>query len=288
MAIPVLAPPAQARIAKRSWDAEVSFPDAAIPLRGLELRIYRNGRQVAATRLRGPAPVTVQDVPLLRGRNRITAALAGDQVVGPRSEPVVIVVDDVPPRLELRDPRDGETVDAPTVTVRGVTDPGVTVRVRNDGNGASRTVTAGDDGAFRVQVPLVDGRNTITARAVDDLGNVVNRSVHVERGQGVSQVDLRLSQDSFRLRGLPAQLDVRLELTDERGRPIDGASVVFSLSPPGLPTTTYQATTVDGVAAWRNVTIPREGATEGEGFVTARVTLPDGGTIQASERFQVR
>ena len=71
-----------------------------------------------------------------------------------------------------------------------------------------------------------------------------------------------------------------VRVTDRAGRPVRGAAVTFSLSPPGLPTSTFETATANGYAQWPGVTIPREGALTGRGLVTVRVVLPDGQTVQ--------
>ena len=70
---------------------------------------------------------------------------------------------------------------------------------------------------------------------------------------------------------------VNLEVTvlDEDRRPIPGARVTFTLSPPGLPTSTYHAETdAFGVARWSQIGLPREGAIAGKGFATVFANLP--------------
>jgi hypothetical protein len=77
-------------------------------------------------------------------------------------------------------------------------------------------------------------------------------------------------------------------VVDAEGVTVDDAEVVFSLSPPGLPTTTYRTVTVRGEASWLDVSIPRDGAVAGEGFATARVTLADGSLVDVVTTFAFR
>ena len=64
------------------------------------------------------------------------------------------------------------------------------------------------------------------------------------------------------------------------------ASVTFSLSPPGVPTSTYQATIQSEQATWMPQ-VPN-GASVGGGFVTAKVTLPNGKIVTGIALFEVR
>jgi hypothetical protein len=109
----------------------------------------------------------------------------------------------------------------------------------------------------------------------------------VTRGTGVPDAQLQLSKTSFRLRNLPTQFDATLLVLDANGVAVEGASVTFSLSPPGAPTSTYSATTAAGRAAWQHVTLP-DGLQAGDGFVTARVTLGDGTSLQRIVSFTIR
>ncbi len=63
------------------------------------------------------------------------------------------------------------------------------------------------------------------------------------------------------------------------GRPVSGATVVFTLAPPGLDAQNFTTTSnADGIARWDGVTIT--GASRGNGWVTARAEL--GGGLEAA------
>jgi len=81
--------------------------------------------------------------------------------------------DETPPSLTLSSPADESTVDAPTVTVAGTTEPGADLVV----NGVRPDVAA--DGTFSFPLALAEGANVITARARDAAGNeaVATRTV---------------------------------------------------------------------------------------------------------------
>jgi len=81
-----------------------------------------------------------------------------------------------------------------------------------------------------------------------------------------------------------------VEVRGADGKPANGAVVAFSISPPGLPAETWTATTdADGVAVWADVLLERQGATAGEGMVTARVELGDGAaSLSVAKTFQIQ
>jgi hypothetical protein len=149
-------------------------------------------------------------------------------------------------------------------------------------------VSVRDDGTFSVDVPLGSGRNAITVTAADALGNERSQSVTVTRGDPADNARLTVRPRALEVSELPASVDIRLQVTDPTGRPLDGAPVTFSLSPSGQSTSTYQTTTEEGVAEWSGVQIPRQGAVPGRGLVAALVILPSGERINKSVALEFR
>lgn len=99
---------------------------------------------------------------------------------GSTSAIVSITVDTRAPSLALERPGNGATVETSTVTVVGTTEPGAYVIV--DG------ITAGvaPDGSFALKVALSEGKNTVTATATDEAGNVAVVSLSVNYAGPVS------------------------------------------------------------------------------------------------------
>ena len=89
---------------------------------------------------------------------------------GPPSEPhrLDLVLDSVPPRLEIELTRDGERDDR--VLVSGSTEPGARVWVGDERLGV------GESGEFRHSLQLRPGYNVVVVEAVDDAGNVAYAS----------------------------------------------------------------------------------------------------------------
>jgi hypothetical protein len=144
------------------------------------------------------------------------------------------------------------------------------------------------DGSFRGEIGLGPGTNELTLRATDAAGNEDTAQLTVTRGEGVAEARLTLSQTDFAVRRLPGSISLRVLVMDAEGATVDGAEVVFSLSPPGLPTSTYRTVTTRGEASWLDVSMPRDGATPGDGFATARVTLADGSLVDVVAPFTFR
>lgn len=110
------------------------------------------------------------DLTLTEGSHTLPV-IATDAAGNSRTENVSIVVDITPPTLSLTSPTEGATVEVASVTITGTTEPGARVTV----NGLVADVSA--SGAFSFILALVEGDNTITARATDPAGN--NRTVSV-------------------------------------------------------------------------------------------------------------
>ena len=83
------------------------------------------------------------------------------------------VADTTPPILSLTNPKEGLSVNEPTVTVAGVTEPNATLVI----NGF--VVSVSPDGSFSFPLGLSEGMNEIRATARDEAGNVATASVRV-------------------------------------------------------------------------------------------------------------
>lgn len=284
---PVLATPLNPITSKRIWNARVTITATGIARASLTLRVFRNDRAVMDVPVRRGTSMSVPNIPLKTGINQIAAVFVSPAGEGPRSNTVTLTVDDVGPQIDVTQPSDHAVINAPSVTLTAGTEPKAAVVITNAANKNRQTATAAADGQFSLIVPLVLGLNALDITATDALGNVGRLRLSVTRGTGVADAQLVLSKSVFRLRQIPTAFDVTLLVMDANGAPVEGATVTFSLSPPGLPTSTYQATTTAGHAGWKGATLS-DGLQAGDGFVTARVTLADGSTLQRTAAFTVR
>jgi hypothetical protein len=133
-----------------------------------ELRV--NGRAVAPS-----AGVQTVSVDLLEGSNPITV-VARDRLRREASSGVEVVLDSVPPSIEVASPAPGSRLNVETVPVR--------LRVRDDGEIAAVEVAgaaAERDGIEWVaDVALAPGANLLPLRAVDRAGNAAETTVELE------------------------------------------------------------------------------------------------------------
>ncbi|MFO1540896.1 MAG: hypothetical protein ACKOTZ_10735 [Chloroflexota bacterium] len=273
--VPVIAAPEPALTTEAEWPARISIPDPGIPVDDLKLRIYRNGEDILLVKVKELE--TTRKVPLKRGENRIEVALVTPEGEGPRSAPVFITLDTQPPRIDVDAPRDGAIVTTTLVEVRGTSEPGLEILVRNTTNGAEQRVTTADDGSFGLEIRAGTGQNRIVLSATDAAGNRREETLVITVGTGEGQATLKVTPGTVRLAELPTTVTIRAEVRDVDGKPADGVIVDFSITIPGLETEVWEATTdPDGLATWPDVVIPRQGASAGEGLVTAVVELGDG------------
>ncbi len=100
---------------------------------------------------------------------RVVAAVDADPVVGPADDALLLFVEPLPVTRTR----------AGSATVSGRSQPGATVRV---GRGDAWVTTRADaSGAFRVEVPLVEGDNPLRVEARDVFGNIGVGDLRVTR-----------------------------------------------------------------------------------------------------------
>ncbi len=88
------------------------------------------------------------------------------------ADPTSVVIDQLPPTVDLLTPSEGATVGDRRPTITGTTEPGSTVTVSIDGSApAVVTVDGNGDWSFTPGSDLSDGSHSVTVRAEDAAGN---------------------------------------------------------------------------------------------------------------------
>lgn len=272
-----------------AWDVRGLLPSGVAGSTDFTLRIYVGDEVVEEVPVPPTADFLVTAVPLVEGENLITAAIVGPDGEGPHSTPIAVILDTEDPGLTVTSPKKSSRVKATVqvVTVKGKTQPQAIVSVRNGNTGGSASIEAGDDGSYEVEIGIADGTNELVVTATDPAGNETTKAVTVLRGSGKLTAKVAVSPSRVRASRLPEPLTVRAVVVDIGGKRVPGATVVFSLSPPGQPTTTFSAkTNADGVAIWRT-RLPKPGTVTGAGLATVNVTLKDGRVVTGSSAFEV-
>jgi Glucodextranase, domain B len=286
---PRISTPKVPLISTRTITLRVTVPEPGTSMSGLELHVYRNSKLLASQKVTGVGRLKVTNVPLRRGANKLTATIANGGGEGPRSAIVTITLDDQPPKVSVKSPRTNTTLNQSHVTITGRTEDGLSVSARNLTSDARETADADASGAYSLDLGLAPGRNVITVSSRDAAGNRGSASLVVIRGDGRLAANLELSHRKFRLKSLPRTMNARVTVLDVNGRPVDGATVVFSIAAPGQLTYNHASTTQgDGTARWSGIQLTKSKAIAGDGFVAVQVTTPDGGSVKSTVHFQYK
>jgi hypothetical protein len=254
---------------------------------GFRVRIYVNGTAGNEVPVADTLDFVVPSVALAAGANSITATIVGPTGESAPSEKITLTYDSEQPPLTIAAPKNGSTVNGTQVRVEGTTQPDSVVTVRSDRTGTVATDTANAaDGAFSVEVQLETGTNVLVVASVDPAGNRRAAKLTLKRGNGAPSVSIELSDTRIRMSDLPRELTIDVRVTDPNGKLVPGAAVTFGLSLPGLPTSTFEAQTVQGRATWITV-VPQGGVVQGSALVTVLVTLPDGSAMRESALLEI-
>lgn len=284
-------PVGQPRIAspKEGWvigewyiDVDVEVPEEPLPKRSLELVILRAGEEVKSLpRPDSSRTATVTDVPLVEGRNMLTAALRGPGGLGPESDPVTVTQDRDAPVLDVTGPRDGtETFDS-EVMLTGTSEPGASVMVANATKAWDGELVVGPSGSFEVVVPLALGKNRIVASSTDSAGMERKDSISVQRKDGRPVVKITAPRRVPRAE-LPKDVRVVIDVSDVDGKVIEGATVSFHLGGPGWTAEDFvDETDASGRSVWQ-VEIAA-GGSQSDPIVSVEVIAPN---RERSEAFQ--
>jgi hypothetical protein len=271
---------------EKNWTARVTLVATEVPREELTLRVLRNGAELRDMDIGKGRTMPVPDIGLKLGDNAITVAYVWNGEAGPESNTVTVTRDSAAPTVEVASPVDGSTTSNSQVTVAGRAEIGSTVRIKNATVGSAANADTDTDGSFSASMVLVNGENKITVTATDTAGNDTTVTRTVTRDPDASDLQLELSKKALQLANLPLPLEITATLTNGSGTRDDGAPVTFSLSPPGVPTSTYQTTIQSEQARW-TAQVPA-GASLGGGFATAKVTLPNGKIVTGTALFSVR
>lgn len=282
---PRLVPPASPHTNKATVTLLGTVPSEVAGRRDHVVRVYLTVPEQSAVVVGevavGETPsFAVRDIPLQEGPNYLAATIVGPGGESEESLVVTYRLDTSKPEMTITSPRDGATVDAETVTLRGETQARATVMARNEANGTTATSAAGSDGTFSIDLPLSPGVNGILLAATDPAGNVGTAVFSVRRGLGTLTVSISASAYRISAADLPRDVEIRAAVADPGGAALREEVVTFSLTLPGVPAITGEGVTdADGTATFRT-TIPA-GATLGSGLATAFVSSARHGDASA-------
>jgi hypothetical protein len=258
-------------------DLRVTIPADVVGSTGARIRIYLALEGLTAAPIKeapiGSAITVVVPVELTKGRNDLTATIIRNGVESESSPIVTVILDQDPPKITVRSPKDGATVNEPDATIKGTVEAGTSLIGRNVANGTSVTTVAAGDGTFTLVLPLEPGTNAIHLDARDPAGNTSALDVSYVQGSGEMGANLLASLYRISVSGHPGSLKLTVFVTDPTGAPLAGASAFFTLQIPGLaPIYGPYTTGDDGRAAFTTPLIGTLGT--GNGQATVLVSHP--------------
>jgi Glucodextranase, domain B len=227
-------------------------------------------------------PVTLTD-----GSNDFSVTLVGPAGESKASPLARWILDTNPPGIKLATPRDGAEINRAAVTIEGRTQARSTITIRNQKTNESIAGTAAADGTFSLSVPITTGSNVIRIGITDPAGNDNAMNLTVRRGSGRLRASLSSSTYLIHQKDLPMDVRLTVLVDDPDGHPLVGAQVTFTLSIPGIPTITGDATTdANGQAAF--VTKVPKGASRGGGSAAVLVRTDEFGRTTDETLISVR
>jgi hypothetical protein len=278
---PALTVPSESYTNQATVDLSGTIPAAFAGKEDVTIRIYRRLQDQGPEKLTevavGATPAfIVPGIELAKGRNDFSATLVSSAGESDPSPAITFILDTSKPKITVTKPAKDGVVNGKTVTIVGKTQARSSLVAKNLANNASVTGKAGDDGAFKLVLAIANGPNAIRITATDPAQNQGAVVINVNRGAGKLRAELTASRYQFYRKQLPDDVTLMIVVTDPDGHPLDGATVTFQLTPPGVgPITRTLTTDGEGRARWRT-SVPK-GASRGRGIAAALVHTKDFG-----------
>jgi hypothetical protein len=290
---PAIVTPAEPFTNDDMVDVTVNVPASVVGEPGYSIRLYvavgDGDLTVAAEQAVGQTSLQlIPDVELAKGRNAFQASIVGPGGESERSAIATWTLDTSKPKLTIISPKDGATTSKDAITIKGKTQAGSSVRVRNDENGATTTVDADKDGLFSARIAIAAGVNAILVTTTDPAGNPNEATLSIRKGSGKTVAKLTATSYQFRTKKLPKPITLTVTVTDPDGNPVKGATALFTVSVPGLEAIVSSEIKTNGNGTARFATIIPKGAMAGAGLATVLVDTDEFGTLTDRQVLTVR
>jgi glucodextranase-like protein len=234
-----------------------------------------------------PTPRMVIPVTLTTGINDFSVTLVGPAGESESSPLARWILDTNPPGIKLSSPKDGAEINRKAVTLEGRTQARSTISLLNRKTNDRITGTAAADGTFSLSVPITNGANVIRIAITDPAGNDNAMELTVRRGSGRLRASISSSTYLIHQKDLPMDVRLTVLVDDPDGSPLAGARVTFTLSIPGIPTITGDATTDSNGQAVFVTKVPK-GATRGSGSAAVLVRTGEFGRTTDEAPISIR
>jgi hypothetical protein len=285
---PQIVAPEQLLTRDATVDLTLLRPTGLDPATEYTLRITVNGDTERERPLPDQEQFVITGVALAEGENSIRAALIGSAGVGAASPAIMIARDTTAPVIRVTRPEPGATVYSERYSMRGRTEAGASLSVVDAASGTAISTSVDPDGRFTTELILALGDNQLLLSSRDPAGNTASTQIVIRRADSLAALTLTLSDDRLKAEDLPQRLVATVHIQDEQGRPVEGAQVTFSVSPPNATTMTYRTTSVAGEANWSELDIASADDPLGSWLVTVLVELPSGLELRTNKSISVR
>ncbi len=291
---PLIVAPDPATVAAATITVRGSLPDDLLGLSNAILRINvvgADGSQLVGAEIELPRTpgFEVSSIPLTEGSNTITAVVVVDGAEKTPSAGIIVTRDNTAPSVEITSPTPGQLVSGAEVTVRGKSEAGVEIQLRNDTSGLTASGTSNESGNYAVNISLRDGVNLLTVVATDAVGNSSRTSVEITTNASVGRVIVVANPATIFLNKSPKAFRITATATDSTGATVSGATVCMMITAPGLAPISLPCTTSDfNGRAIGEYTFPENYDTEGRGLILVTYTLAQGDPLEATTAFTVK
>ncbi|MFO7533738.1 MAG: hypothetical protein R6W93_14875 [Candidatus Limnocylindrales bacterium] len=259
-----------------------------LPRKLLSLVVLRGDEELAvrAPKFKLGGRVTIKGVPLLeRSDNELAVALKSEAGIGPPSDSVVVTQDPDAPALTITAPSDRTEVSTRTVTVKGTSEVGAEVTIKNESNGVGPiSLTVGSSGEFEKAVQLQVGINRIAVESKDQTAVSPRKVVRVTRvdSRPYFKVDVTPKRISK-----PGPIKVVVTVTDAEGEPMADATVAYTLRSPTSPSDTHtDVTGANGRSVWKT-DVAWSSALADAIQLGVSVTSPGGDTVEQPYQIEI-
>lgn len=285
---PVIVAPDNPYTNSETADITITLPQAVIGQDGYTVRLYDtipdSTRALLTEVAVGPTSrLVIPGVTLASGRNDLQASIVGPAGESDLSPIVSIVLDQVQPKITIISPKDNSAVSKDTVVIKGKTQAMSSIIARVDLNGATASAQADKDGLFQLTIAVAAGTNTITLTATDPATNTWSQTLTVIRGSGQLTASLTGTVYRFKAAKLPTTATYTVVVTGPDGKPVAGATALFTVTVPGLePIVSAEIPTDQNGRASFTTDIP-QGTMTGSGLASVLVITPTFGTTTARQ-----
>jgi hypothetical protein len=279
-------PPPDETTPEREISVTVEIPEEAdVPRRLLTLSILLDGEvEQEVDRPETGGSITVDGVRIEPGPNTLQAVLSTLAGPGPVSEPVTVTLDPEQTKLAIIAPEKKSETYAEQVDVEVAAEPDTIVNVAKVNSTQGQNVTLGPTGQATVTVRLKKGNNRIRARTVDSAGQAQTARITVRRIDGTPKIKVQAPAKVERS-SLPAKVKVSVRVTDAEGKPLEGATLNYSLGGSGrIAQTDVDTTNANGRATWNTTISPTSSPSGDEVTVTVTATSPESGEPATVDR----